>query len=139
MKKIIFSLVILSVMLTGCGKETLSCTSKSNNLGRNVQTKIIVTFDKKSASKVVTNINTTYEQEYLAELEANYQNFKESFEAYKKIKGVKTKLNKKENALDVELEFDMSEEEAKENSGFAEYNTKEEYKIFLEESGYTCK
>lgn len=138
MKKIIFGMMILSVMLTGCGKDTLSCTSKSNDLGKNMVTKIIVTFDKDEASNLVTDISTTYDQEYLAELDANYKNFEENFESYEDYEGVKTKLSKKENVLNINLEFDMTKEDAKNNSGFAKYTDKKDYKQRLEKSGYTC-
>lgn len=138
MKKVMVGLVILSVMLTGCGKDTLTCTSKSNDLGKNVETKIIVTFKGDEASKLVTNISTTYEQEYLAELEANYENFENSFKEHNKLDGVKATTTKKENVLNANLEFDMTKKEAKKNSGFSEYTTREHYRQNLERSGYTC-
>ena len=138
MKKIIVSLLIVSLILTGCNKDALSCTNTSTNIGKNIETKLIVTFKKDKVSKIVTNITTTYEQDFLSELEANYQGFNETFKEQDKLDGVKTKLIKKDNMLEVELEYDMTKEKSKNNSGFAQYETKEEYNKFLVKRGYTC-
>jgi len=144
MKKVLFVGLFCTLILTGCGGKTLTCTMSEEEDGMTMSNEMKFTFDKEgekiTKGSVVFDVEVDEEYaEYLDELE---EDLKDEFEDIEDFADVKLKT--KNNSFSVEIKYstkDLSEDELEELYYADIYDdvTYEELKEELEDSGFTCK
>ncbi len=145
MKKVflITSLVILASLISGCGKETLTCTMNQDNSMAKMKQEIIATFNGNKAKTVEAIITMEMDKSYKNHMNDLKSSIEEEMKDYEKQYDVKTKISVDGTTLKYSMEADSDKmsKEARTLFGFDTNakQTKDDAKKQLEEAGYTCK
>lgn len=138
MKKVLLGLCC-TLVLTGCGGKTLTCTMSEKENGMEMKQKVALTFkdDKNVKGKMEVSIKVDEEsKEYLdlmkGMLDAAFEEYEEA--------GLKVDSKLKDTSLEISVEYDVDKltDELKEDLDYSD-TTYEETKKDFEEEGYTCK
>lgn len=133
--------------LSGCGgnEKTLNCSYNISE-DNNARMEYVINFDQKgekllsyTQSAVMDYGDTKTDEEF----ESEYENSKDSCDSYKDIKGTKCDVSKSKKEIRLDLKVTLSEldESAKEKLFISEIENKsyDEFKTYMEDSGFTCK
>lgn len=139
MKKYLLVLVVMLLVVTGCGGKKLTCTMEEDG-----QTaKIVAEFDKNDKAKNVKMNMTMQSEEEMTDEEQEYmKTYMELMCSAFDYEGVtcEVKTDKKAVDLVIEMNFAKMSAETKEELDFSEEeSTYDAMKKNFEESGYTCK
>lgn len=138
MKKVLLGLCC-TLVLTGCGGKTLTCTMSEKENGMEMKQKVALTFkdDKNVKGKMEVSIKIGDEgKEYLdlmkGMLDAAFEEYEEA--------GLKVDSKSKKNSLTISVKYDVDKltDELKKDLDYSD-TTYEETKKQLEDEGYTCK
>lgn len=150
MKKIsLCSIIVLLLLLTGCGEKKVMCSYSSSNSyygSDNVFAKYIFSKDGK-VTKYFINEKMTYNKQYLEDnnltIDSIYEQGKEYCNNVPSSKNIKCSFSKSNNTINVTLEYNlskMSKDEIKKLE-LDEYLslTEEKVKTQYKSQGFTCK
>lgn len=143
MKKIIMLLfvVVLTYMLTGCGKETLTCTSTQKQTGMTMNTEVVALFNNNEVTNMDLNIVFDVDDSYEDYIETIRESIDSQYDKYRK-KGVTVNVTVEDKKINAKLVFDlkkMSNADKKDLDIVDVYGTKPATAKDLEKQGYTCK
>ena len=150
MKKIMFlSIIVLLVLVTGCGDKKLICQYSSTNSyygSDNVFSKTL--FDKKGKmTKYIINEKMSYNDQYLEDsgltMDALYEQYKDYCSSLPESKNVECSFSKNGNTLTANVEYNISKmtEKEIEDLSLTSYVslTEDEIKTQYKSQGFTCK
>lgn len=138
-----FSIIMLFciLLLTGCKKDRLVCTSKLESDDFNLESKYIFTFSGKNVKKATMKSTGTLLGEFNTDSTiAEYRGEAESAaENYNKVEGITAQVSSSKNkvTLTVDIIAASLSDEDKETYGLNA--TREELKKAFEENEYTCE
>lgn len=142
-KALIFTVALVTIpFLTGCGKETLTCTISKKQSGITMNQEVVAVFNNNEVTNIDMKINVklddaykSYIDTYKTALESQYKTFTNN--------GGEVKIDKnKENGLDVKINLDLKKMTKEQKSKLQlsdTYGTKDATAKKLKEQGYTCK
>ena len=139
------AIFVFAVVLTGCGKKSLTCEGDMTQSGITAGVKVTGDFD---GSKLVKQ---TIEMEFdltsflqYADIDTFYESFKTEYGMFDEYDGISTKVEKGENSILVTVEMDLKNVDEKAykelnlGSGNVEISLKQ-FQSEFEDMGLTCK
>lgn len=143
MKKVIMPVlaVALVFMLTGCGKETLTCTSTQEQSGMKMNTEIVALFDNNEVTNMDLKVVAELDDTYANYIETVRSSIDSQYDKYRK-DGVTVSVTAEDKTITASLVFDlrkMSTADKKALDVVDVYGTKSATAKALEQQGYTCK
>lgn len=143
MRKILMPLVtiVLAFLLTGCGKETLTCTSTQDQTGMTMNTEIVALFNNNEVTNMDLNIDVDVDDSYAEYVDTMRDSIDKEYDKYRK-DGVTVNVTSEGKKINAKLVFDlqkMSDKDKKELDVVDVYGTKAATAKELEKQGYTCK
>ncbi len=147
MKKFLLGLGF-TLVLTGCGGKTLTCTMEESESGMEMKAKTVYKFDSNGENVKKANVEMSVKVDDEAKktletigmsMEDLSSSFSEKFDDYKEA-GIDVKTKTTDNSLSFKANIDVNKltDEQLEDIDLNDINY-EEVKKDLEESGFTCK
>ncbi len=147
MKKLISCVAIFmfAVVLTGCGKKSLTCEGDMTQSGITAGVKVTGDFDGDKLVKQTIDMEfdlTNFLQ--YADIDEFYESFKTEYGKFDEYDGISTNVEKKEKSILVTVEMDLEKVDEKAykelnlGSGNVEVSAKK-FKSEFEDMGLTCK
>lgn len=140
MKKIIFTMVSIVFLLTGCGGDKkLTCTSNAKTDDMEIKQKYVLTTEEKNITQVKS------EKEYIFKNDDLYKSFETVVNHSKtnidELDNSKIKFNTKKtkDSYKLTMEVNMKDVDEKEITSLGLNKNLDEFKTILEEQGLTCK
>lgn len=145
-KKIMFGLLLMVVMVTGCGKgKTLTCTYKARDSFVDMNDKYTLKFDKKGENvNSITGVYTAIFLDYSDdEVKKEYEKSKEECDGFNKLKGISCKVSLSGKKLERTEIVNVSEldSSSKDEASLDDIEnlTYENAKERFVDAGFTCK
>lgn len=148
-KYIMLSVLILILLLTGCGEKKLTCSySSSDSYHGSDEIFAKYIFDKNGKiDKYIINEKMTYNDKYLKDnnisIDSLYEQNKEYCKSMPSSKYIKCNFNKRGNSLTAVMEYQISKmtKEEIEKLELSDYATlsEKDIKTQFEAQGFTCK
>ncbi len=143
MKKILMLVVLAgaSLVLSGCGAETLTCTMSQEQTGMTMNQNVVVKFNNNEVTNLDMDIDVKLDDTYKAYSSTMKQMLESEFKNYEE-NGGKVDITENNNGLNVKVGFDLDKmsKEQKENLNLIDTSgTKAATQKDLEDAGYTCK
>ena len=139
MKKYLLVLIIMLLVVTGCGEKKLTCTLEEDGQKATVTAK----FGKDDiVTDVTMNMSMPFEKELTAEEKEQMESYMGIVCAAFDYEGITCDTKMKDKSVDVVVEMNMAkmDAETKEEMGYTDAEgTYDAMKKGMEESGYTCK
>lgn len=137
-KKVI-SLGLLSLLLiTGCTNK-VTCTMKSSETGRKVDTTINIKFNNDKVKIVNEKIVFKFDKDYVNTIDTSYDDIKESFKQYESEKGIDIDASKEKDSIIVNIKIDPEKQKDSTKNLIDVESSKEDLIADLTKEGYTCK
>lgn len=147
MKKIISCVAIFMfvIVLTGCGKKSLTCSGDMTESGITAGVKVVGDFenDKLVKNNIEMEFDLTEYLEY-ADIDTFYDSFKTQYAVFDEYEGISTNITKGDNSIIVVMEVDLKKvdeatyKKLNIGSGSLEVSTKG-FKDEFTDMGLTCK
>lgn len=143
MKKVVLMVVsfILVLTLSGCGKETLSCTKSGLESGMQMDQEVVADFNNNVVTNMDMDIKVNVGEQYKnyistfkAALENQYKTYSDN--------GAKVNITTQDDLIDIKINFDVAKmtNKQRKNLNMTDiFGTKSATKKELEKQGYTCK
>lgn len=136
---------VLAVVLTGCGKKTLTCSGDITQSNVTAAVKVTGNFesDKLVKQKIEMEFDLTNYLQY-ADIDTFYDSFKTQYSAFDEYEGISTSVSKGDNSIIVVMDVDLNkvdEDTYKKldlGSGSLEVSSKAYTEEFTD-MGLTCK
>lgn len=137
-KKVI-SLGLLSLLLiTGCTNK-VTCTMKSSETGRKVDTTINIKFNNDKVKIVNEKIVFKFDKDYVNSIDTSYDDIRESFKQYESEKGIDIDASKEKDSIIVNIKIDPEKQKDSTKNLIDVESSKEDLIADLTKEGYTCK
>lgn len=137
-KKVI-SLGLLSLLLiTGCTNK-VTCTMKSSETGRKVDTTINIKFNNDKVKIVNEKIVFKFDKDYVNTIDTSYDDIRESFKQYESEKGIDIDASKEKDSIIVNIKIDPEKQKDSTKNLIDVESSKEDLIADLTKEGYTCK
>lgn len=150
MKKNIYLLIIMLMIITGCNEKNaikeekvLTCTKAFEESSLKMFQTASINFIDNKINDIKSNILVTLPDEYKSSIDTFTKSFEDSYtkqyEGNNHVKVDILKKSDKEISIDILLDYKNMTDEEKSSSGF---NGSEDYtinKTTLEKNGYTCE
>ncbi len=137
-KKVI-GLGLLSVLLiTGCTNK-VTCTMKSSETGRKVDTTINIKFNNDKVKIVNEKIVFKFDKDYVNTIDTSYDEIRESFKQYESEKGIDIDASKGKDSIIVNIKIDPEKQKDSSKNLIDIEQSKEDLISDLTNEGYTCK
>ena len=138
MKKVLCSILcgFILVGAVGCGsKEELKCTAQEDGS----KGTLVGTFEKDSLKKMTMETTTTYDSE--EDLESEYEMLQFTIGIFNAMEGAEGSISKKGLSATMKISIDLNKmsSENLEDMFEKESMSKEDFKTYAEEQGFTCK
>lgn len=147
MKKFLSCIAVLvfAVVLTGCGKKSLTCEGDMTQSGITAGVKVTGDFngDKLVKQTIEMDFDLTSFLQY-ADIDTFYDSFKTEYGKFDEYDGISTKVEKGESSIIVTVEMDLEKVDEKAykelnlGSGNVEVSLKQ-FQSEFEDMGLTCK
>lgn len=136
---VLFSL--FSLILTGCGRQTLKCEKSSKINAGSVIEKQSISFVNDKIDKYETSFNIKISDDYKELSENFYEYLKSYFKNYENQKGVKFKFQNNDNNFFISISgiYDEMSSKVKEDLGLSKNMSLESVLNFLKDEGYKCE
>lgn len=138
----VLSALTLVLCLTGCGKETLTCTMTQNQPGvMTMDMEVEALFNNNEVTNMEIDIDANIEEAYESNITAIKDSINTQYENYRK-NGAEVNVTNDEDSVNAEIKMDLSKMTDKQKKALEVtdvYGTKEATKKDLEKQGYTCK
>jgi len=143
MKKIMMTLVagVMMFTLTGCGTETLNCTTTQTQGGVKMNQEMNATFVNNEVTKMNIVMDAEVDEAYASQMDIIKSNVEANLKQYKD-NGGKLDITTEGNVVKAKIDLDLSKmsKEQKKNLNVTDvYGTKDATKKELEKQGYVCK
>ena len=143
MKKLLsFCLIMTVIFLTGCESNRLVCTYTDNEIkDLKSKTKYVFTFDETDIKSATMTTEVTLSGQYNNDtFIENYKNMAiQSGDTFNETEGISAVVTNKKNVITLKVELDPSKMNVEDIELYGLDLSKEDLKVELEESGYTCK
>ncbi len=147
MKKFLscITIFVLAIVLTGCGKKSITCEGDITESDITAGVKVIGDFDNDKLVKQTIEMDfdlTNYLQ--YADIDVYYEGFKNQYDKFNEYEGISTKLSKNEKSVIVTVEMDFSKidkdtyKELNFGTGSVEVSLSK-FKEEFADMGLTCK
>ena len=143
-KSILFgTLVASSILLSGCGTKTLSCSKIETADGYSANETVEAKFVGNEVTNFKLSMTMTLDDEFKDNMDLFKSMLEEQFSSYKNKDGLKFEINSK-NDIEIDLVLDadlkkMSDDDKKELDFIDTKGSYEATKKEFEDDGYTCK
>ena len=142
MKKTQFlTILILSLALTGCGKETLNCSKTEENDSGIAKANHVITFNNGKITNYKIQMGIELEDKYQDYADTFLKDLEKAFDDYKDMEGVTYNLNNDNNTVSITLEgnYQKMDDDSKKAFGIDGSVTAKDAKKKLEDEDYVCK
>ena len=143
MKKLIITLVLMcTVILTGCEKNRLVCTSEGESIQDILsKTEYTFKFNEDDIKEVVMTTKITLEGDYndVVFIDSYVEMANAAATSYNQVEGATATVTNNKNAITLKVEMKTSSMNDEDKETYKLNLTKDELKKNLEEAGYTCK
>lgn len=131
-------MIVIAFMLTGCGKQTLTCTTSQKQTGMTMNTKITALFENNEVTKMNLDVNIDVDNIYSDYAAAMKDMIDKQYDEYRK-DGVTVNVTGEKNRVNASVVFDLKKMSDKDKKELDVYGTKKATAKELEKQGYTCK
>lgn len=139
------AIFVFAVVLTGCGKKSLTCEGDMTQSGITAGVKVTGDFkgDKLVKQTIKMEFDLTNFLQY-ADIDTYYDSFKTEYGKFDEYDGISTKVEKGESSIIVTVEMDLEKVDDKAykelnlGSGNVEVSAKQ-FQSEFEDMGLTCK
>ena len=142
MKKIKFLMLFLffSIILTGCGKKSLSCSKEEDIDAGKMNENQVITFKNDKIYSYDALMTIELNDEYMDYKDVFVDSLESSMSEYKDKEGIKYNTTKKDNQVSITINgiYSQMDDDTKESLGISKNSSFNEIKQSLEEEGYTC-
>lgn len=133
-------LICISVMLSGCGTKTLTCTKETKDNGSTTEEEIIVKFKKDKPITTSMEMNMEFSDEQKDYLDMTYSILESSSKDMEK-EGVNIDIKKTDDNINYKMDIDFSKVKDDDNLSisFDKNDNLDSVKEHLEKNNYECK
>ena len=139
--KVVILILVCSLTLTGCGKQTLKCSKNQDiDSGKAVESQII-TFDGDKVSTYEASFNMSLNDEYKDYEDTIFESLESSFKDFKEKKGIEYNSSKKDGNITITIKGNYSnmDDDVKDSLGIPNNISFKKTLDLLENEGYTCE
>jgi len=138
MKKLLVLSFICMFLFTGCTNK-VTCTMKTSDTGRKVDTTLNISF-KNDKVHVVDEVSVlTFDEDYKDSIDAVFTSINDGYKQYKDEKGITIDTSKDDKSITVKIKIiPEKQKDSTDNIINVDLSKKELIKD-LESEGYTCK
>lgn len=141
MKNKILLLLTTCLLLSGCGKKTLTCSITKNIESGKSKEKQVYVFNNNKISSIETTLSILLDDNYKNYSKVMTKKLEKDFKTYKNNKGISVNINENNNTINVNIKADYNKmnNSAKKVIGFDEKKSYDDIKNKMKKEKYTCK
>ncbi len=141
MKNKCLLLIVSCLLLSGCGKKTLTCSlTKDIESGKSKEKQVFV-FNNNKISSIDTTLSVLLDDEYKNYSSVMVKKIKKEFKIYNDHKGLSVEISENDNTIKASVKADYSKmnSSSKKVIGFDEKMSYDDIKNKMKKEKYTCK
>lgn len=139
--KFVIMFIFTTILLTGCGKETLRCSKKENTDYGKTNEQQTFTFNNGKIESYEATMSIELNDDYDDYGEVLLGSLEEPFKDYKDDKGIEYEASIEDNIISLKFKGDYNkmDDDTKNGLGISEKTSLDSVKNSLEKEDYTCK
>ncbi len=141
MKNKIILLLATCMLLSGCGKKTLTCSLTKNIESGKSKEKHVYVFTDNKISSIETTLSILLDDNYKNYSKVMTKKIEKNFKTYKNHKGISINISENDNTIKASIKADYSKmnNSSKKIIGFDEKKSYDDIKNKMKKEKYTCK
>ena len=141
MKNKFFLLIVSCLLLSGCGKKTLTCSLTKNIESGKSKEKQVFVFNNNKISSIETTLSVLLDDGFKDYSSVMVKKIRKDFKIYNNHKGISAEVSENDSTIKASVKADYSKmnSSSKRVIGFDEKMSYDDIKSKMKKDNYTCK